>query len=175
MWRLAASLLLPVTTGCGQEFRGRVVRILDGDTIEVLRGSRPVRIRLAEVDCPERRQPFGTRARQFTGALAFGREVTVRLRDVDRYGRAVAEIRLPDGRSLNKELVRAGLAWHYKRYSARAELAALEADARKARRGLWADPHPVPPWEFRRSGKGVPSPAPGRRMRQRWSLSQTLS
>src|SRR3990172_2802426 len=109
VWRVAASLPLLVTAGCGQEFRGRVVRILDGDTVEVLRVNRPVRVRLAEVDCPERGQSFGTRARQFTGALTFGREVTVRVRDVDRYGRTVAEIRLPDGRSLNKELVRAGL------------------------------------------------------------------
>jgi endonuclease YncB( thermonuclease family) len=174
MWRLPVSFLLLVTTGWGQEFRGRVVRILDGDTVEVLRATRPVRIRLSEVDCPERGQPFGTRARQFTGSKTFEREVTVKLRDVDRYGRTVAEIRLPDGRSLNRELVRAGLAWHYLRYSSSVELAALEADARRARRGLWADPHPVPPWEFRRNEKPVPSPALSRRMRQRWTVNEAL-
>jgi endonuclease YncB( thermonuclease family) len=146
-------VLLPVSA---EEFRGRVVRILDGDTIEVLRNRQPVRIRLAEVDCPERGQAFGTRARQFTGSLAFGREVTVKARGADGYGRRLAEVLLSDGRSLNRELVSAGLAWHYKRYSANRELAALEAAARAGRRGLWADPHPVPPWEFRRGRRPAP-------------------
>ena len=73
------------------------------------------------------------------------------MRDVDRYKRTVAEIILPDGRNLNRELVRAGLAWWYQRY-ARHEpvLAELEVEARAAQRGLWADRNPIPPWEFRK-------------------------
>jgi micrococcal nuclease len=108
------------------------------------------RIRLSGIDCPEAKQAFGTRAKQFTGDLAFGQVVTVHVRDVDRYKRTVAEIILPDGRSLNRELVRAGLAWWFQRY-ARHEtiLAELEVDARAAQRGLWADKNPIPPWEFR--------------------------
>jgi micrococcal nuclease len=109
------------------------------------------RIRLWGIDCPEAKQAFGTRAKQFTGDLAFGKMVTVQVRDVDRYKRTVAEIMLPDGRNLNRELVRVGLAWWYQRYARHeAVLADLEAEARAAHRGLWADKDPIPPWEFRK-------------------------
>jgi endonuclease YncB( thermonuclease family) len=69
----------------------------------------------------------------------------------DRHGRVLAEARLPDGRSLNQELVRVGFAWWFRRYSSDVTLAGLEAEARSARRGLWADPHPVAPWDYRRA------------------------
>ena len=75
------------------------------------------------------------------------------VRDVDRYGRQVAEVILPDGRNLNEEVVRAGLAWWFVRYARRDQVFGnLEAEARAARRGLWADTAPVAPWEFRRNG-----------------------
>jgi endonuclease YncB( thermonuclease family) len=76
------------------------------------------RIRLWGIDCPESRQAFGARATQFTGDLAFGKEVSVQVKDVDRYGRTVGVVILPDGRNLNQELVRAGLAWWYRQYAA---------------------------------------------------------
>ena len=81
--------------------------------------------------------------------------------DHDRYARIVADVRLPDGRSLNREMVRAGLAWSYRRYSNDPELAGLEAEARAARLGLWADPHPVAPWAWRsnRTTAGPRAPA----------------
>lgn len=117
---------------------------------------RAERIRLWGIDCPEKRQPFGTRATQFTGDLAFGKDVKVLVRDVDRYGRTVGEVILPDGRSLNRELVRAGLAWWYRHYAPRdRELERLEAEARVARRGLWADAYPVAPWEWRRERRAL--------------------
>src|ERR1017187_5302864 len=101
-----------------------------------------------------RRKSSVIRAKQFTGDLAFGKDVKVVVRDVDRYGRTVGEVMLPDGRSLNRELVRAGLAWWYQRYARHdEELARLETEARQARRGLWADAHPVAPWEFRTSAR----------------------
>ncbi len=75
------------------------------------------RIRLHGVDCPEKRQPFGNRAKQFTSTLVFGTTVTVQVVDRDRYGRTVGEVLLPDGRSLNRELVKAGFAWWYRRYA----------------------------------------------------------
>jgi endonuclease YncB( thermonuclease family) len=135
-----------------QDFTGKVVRISDGDTIRVMHNGVAERIRLWGIDCPESKQAFGTRAKQFTGDRAFGKEVAVHVRDVDRYGRTVAEIILPDGRNLNREIVRAGFAWWYERY-ARHEtvLRDLQNEARAARRGLWADPNPVPPWEWRRA------------------------
>jgi endonuclease YncB( thermonuclease family) len=102
------------------------------------------------VDAPERRQAFGARAKQFVGTMAFGKTVIVLQRGMDRYGRTIAEVMLPDGRDLGLELVRAGYAWWFRRYSADAHLAVLEARAHAARRGLWADPDPVPPWKWRR-------------------------
>src|ERR1035441_8396044 len=85
-----------------EDFAGKVVSISDGDTIRVIYNGASERIRLSGIDCPEMKQPFGTRAKQFTGDLAFGQVVTVKVRDIGRYKRTVAEIMLPDGRNLNK-------------------------------------------------------------------------
>jgi Staphylococcal nuclease homologue len=103
-------ILVPLLAYADQ-FTGMVVGILDGDTIRVLRGGKAVKVRLHGVDTPEKAQAFGTQARKFTSDLAFQRDVTVQIRATDRYGRLVGDVLLPDGRSLNQELVRAGLAW----------------------------------------------------------------
>ena len=147
---LAIALFVLAVPSPGEDFQGKVVRIVDGDTIEVLHRLRPERIRLHGVDAPEKSQAFGSRARQFTAGLVFARIVTVREKGRDRYGRTLAEIALPDGRILNRELVANGFAWHYKRYSSDRDLARLEETARAQKRGLWVDAHPVAPWEFRR-------------------------
>jgi len=111
-----------------------------------MHAGQPERVRLWGIDCPESRQAFGTRAKQFTSQLAFGREVKVVVRDTDRYGRTVGEVILPDGRSLNHELVRAGLAWWYRQYAANDRtLENLEREARAAKRGLWVEADPIPP------------------------------
>src|SRR5438128_12641647 len=99
------------------EFNSRVVSIQDGDTIEVMHDGRGERIRLAEIDCPEHTQAFGEKAKEFTGDMVFGKDVTVKVRDTDRYGRTVGEVILDGNRSLNRELVAAGLAWWYRQYS----------------------------------------------------------
>lgn len=153
-WSLLVLFVCLVGVACGRgsgasPFETRVVGVLDGDTVTVLRGREQVRVRLHGIDCPERGQPFGARAKRFTSDLAFGRTVTVRPRSKDRYGRLVAEVVLPDGRSLNRELVAAGLAWHYTRYSKDEALAHAERDARAARLGLWAEDRAVAPWELR--------------------------
>ena len=146
----ALILLLATWTLHAASFSGRVVAVSDGDTIRVMHGGLAEPVRLWGIDCPEQGQPFGTRARQFTGDLAFGKDVKVIVREVDRYRRMVGEIFLPDGRNLSRELVRAGLAWWYRPYArGDRELERLEREARAARRGLWADAHPVPPWEWR--------------------------
>ena len=89
-----------------------------------------------------------------TGDLAAGKIVNVKPKDKDRYGRTVAEILLPDGKSLTQELVWSGLAWHFVRYAKNdKELARLEAEARTSKRGLWADKEPVAPWEWRQQAK----------------------
>ena len=124
-----------------QEFTGKVVRVSDGDTITVLHNGKGERIRLHGIDCPEKRQAFAKRAKQFTSNLVFAKTVTVQAVDLDRYGRTMGVVLLPDGRSLNHELVRAGLAWMYRRYTNDQSLSDLEEEAQVARRGLWADPH----------------------------------
>jgi endonuclease YncB( thermonuclease family) len=140
-------LLFAITTALlAEDFSGQVVGISDGDTIRVLHEGREERVRLWGIDAPESKQPWGTRAKQSTGDLAFSKVVTVHVRDIDRYKRTVAEIILPDGRNLNQGLVRAGLAWRYRQFAKDdALLPALEQEARAAKRGLWADPSPVHP------------------------------
>jgi endonuclease YncB( thermonuclease family) len=108
--RLLVAATVAVASLAAEQFTGKVVAITDGDTLKVLHAGATVRVRLHGVDTPERKQPFATRARLFTSALAFGKMVTVSVRYTDRYHGLVAEIRLPDGRNLNHELVRAGLA-----------------------------------------------------------------
>ncbi len=131
------------------DFTGRVVGVSDGDTITVMHNGKGERIRLHGIDCPEKRQAFGNRAKQFTSNLVFAKTVTVQFVDRDRYGRTVGVVLLPDGRSLNHELVKAGFAWWYRKYSDDQRLGELEAEAREAKRGLWAAPTPIPPWEWR--------------------------
>jgi endonuclease YncB( thermonuclease family) len=141
-----------IASPAAADFAGKVVGVSDGDTLTVLRDQTQVRIRLYGVDCPETGQDFGSRAKQFSSELAFGKVVTVVPRDRDRYGRLVADVVLPDGRVLNDELVKAGLAWWYRQYARNiGTLSQLEAEAREAKRGLWSQSNPVPPWEWRRT------------------------
>jgi endonuclease YncB( thermonuclease family) len=130
------------------EFTGKVVGVADGDTISVMREGRAVKVRLYGIDCPEKKQPFGTRAKRFASEMAFGMEVEVQIKTTDRYGRVVGEVILPDGLSLNKQLVYGGLAWWYRKYAPNDRtLKALEAGARAAK-------NPTPPWEWRRMQRG---------------------
>lgn len=126
-----------------------VVRVRDGDSIVALRGGAGIEIRLDGIDCPELAQAFGRQAKKLTSALVLGKAVRLVGKGKDRYDRELAEVFLPDGRSLNRELVAAGYAWWFRRYSADRTLETLEQTARLARRGLWADENPVPPWDFR--------------------------
>jgi micrococcal nuclease len=138
------------------QFSGKVVGVTDGDTITVLHNGRDERVRLHGIDCPEKGQPYGTKAKQFTSQLVFGNEVIVKDYGLDntRSKRTLGEIVLRDGRVVNEELLRAGLAWWYRKYVPnRVDLAALEEEARNAKRGLWADPNPVPPWCYRKKQK----------------------
>jgi endonuclease YncB( thermonuclease family) len=148
------SLILFPPTIAFADFSGRVVGVTDGDTIKVMHDGKAEKIRLHGIDCPEKTQPFGTKAKQFTSAMVFGKDVTIHLTDTDKYGRTVGDVILPDGRVLNRELIAAGLAWWYRKYSKDASLERLEEEARSAKRGLWADPDSVPPWCWRKQQKG---------------------
>jgi endonuclease YncB( thermonuclease family) len=147
---LSTLLLILFIPSVSLAWTGKVVGVSDGDTITVLRPEKSqVKIRLHGIDCPERGQAFGKKAKQFTSNMVFGKTVTVKPTDKDRYGRIVAWIYM-DGKSLNEALVMAGLAWHYKKYSSDQNLSDAESKARNKRVGLWSDPHSIPPWEYRR-------------------------
>ena len=125
-----------------------VVRVLDGDTIEVLHNTYPERVRLSG---PEKGQAYGQKAKQAASALAFGKEVTLQTHGTDKYGRTLADMILQDGTNVNHELVKDGWCGWYRKYAPMdTELEPLEKSARAAKKGLWADPAPVPPWEWRK-------------------------
>lgn len=146
--------------------RGEVVGLADGDTLTVLDNDRQQhRVRLVGIDAPEKRQAFGERSRQHLSALVFRQEVAVDWKKRDRYGRILGVVRVRSV-DVGQAQLRAGLAWHYKAYAReqpveqRALYSDEEFDARRARRGLWSEAAPTPPWEFRRSkGSGARTPA----------------
>lgn len=140
----------PLSQQPGSTAGDKVVGVKDGDTVVLLRNGEEVTVRLFGVDTPEKAQPYGQRAKQFTSDLAFGKQVRLLVHNKDRYGRTVGTIILPNGKSLNEELIKNGYAWHYKAYSNDKNLANAEADARRFKRGLWQDPNPVAPWDYRK-------------------------
>ena len=151
---LAAFWLQAQAGAAAADLSGRVVGVVDGDTLTLLTPEkRQVRVRLAGIDTPERAQPYGSRARQELSDLAFGKEAEISVQDTDRYGRTVGRVHA-GGLDVNAEMVRRGAAWVYRRYNRDPGLPAVEAEARAARRGLWALPEAqrVPPWEWRRTG-----------------------
>lgn len=129
-----------------------VIGISDGDTLtarcEVERGADNIKVRLAEIDAPEKVQPWGARSRQNLAALCFRKPATIKPQTVDRYGRTVGRV-FCDGTDANAAQVQAGLAWVFDRYVTDRRLYGLQDDARAARRGLWNDPAPVAPWDWR--------------------------
>lgn len=133
-------------------FLAAVIGVADGDTMTVLHERVPLKIRIAEIDAPEKGQPFGARSKQALADLCFGREAEVTPQTTDRYGRTVARVQC-DGQDVSESQVRAGMAWVFDRYATDRSLYAVQDEARAARRGLWADASPVPPWEFRRCGR----------------------
>lgn len=136
-------------------FTAHVKKVVDGDSLFVsFAGSHEVEVRLFGIDSPEGDQPYGNRAREALAGLVAGREITVQPVDRDSYGRTVARVSVGE-RDVNAELVRAGAAWVYRRYTDDAKLLALESEARAAHRGLWGleGAAPVPPWDWRHGKK----------------------
>ncbi|OGT84318.1 MAG: nuclease [Gammaproteobacteria bacterium RIFCSPLOWO2_02_FULL_61_13] len=131
------------------DFTGRVVAVADGDTITVLREREQVKVRLVEIDAPEKAQAFGNRSKQSLSDLCFNKTARLDDKGKDRYGRTLARVYC-DGADANAEQVRRGMAWVYDRYVTDRGLYSIQDEARAAKRGLWADNSPVPPWEWRR-------------------------
>ena len=137
---------------CQTTLTAKVVGIKDGDTVVVLDSlNNQITLRLAEVDCPEKSQPFGTKAKQFTSDQIYLKTIKYMVTDTDRYGRSIAMIYYDeDNKYLSAEIIKAGMGWHYKRYSTSKELAQLEVSAKKNKIGLWIDNNPIEPSEWRK-------------------------
>jgi|SRR5215831_3389425 len=149
---LSSWLLFTPLSVFAEQIVGQVVGILDGDIIEVLHNNnRRERIRLNGIDCPEKGQAYGKNARQAASELVFGKHVTLQTHGLDKYGRTIADVLLPDGTNVNLTLVKDGWCWWYQKYAPEnVILAELQRRARRSGLGLWADPHPVPPWCYRK-------------------------
>ncbi len=162
--QLCAMVLLVVTFSARADISGRVVRVLDGDTVEVLEpDNRLTRVRLAGIDAPEKSQPFGQRSRQALSAIVAQRSVIVTGSDKDRYGRLLGTVWLGTT-DVNAGQIRNGLAWAYRYHGTplRPDYAALEAEARRHAFGLWSEPGQTEPWRWRsqHQGRGSISDAP---------------
>jgi endonuclease YncB( thermonuclease family) len=155
-WASDRARLLTIRRHARRPPRLHRLSIADGDTLTA-RCDTPdgkvttLTVRLAEIDAPERRQPFGTRSRQHLTELCQGKPASIKRTATDRCWRTVARVQC-DGIDANAEQVRAGMAWVFDRYATDAALYAIEADARRAVRGLWADPRPITPWVWRDKG-----------------------
>lgn len=145
---------------------GKVIGITDGDTITVLENKTQYKIRLYGIDCPESRQGFGKRAKQFASSIAFGKTANVVKEDTDRYGRTVGIVYVGDI-CVNEEIIRNGFAWVYQKYCKKAfcqDWLELEELARNDKKGLWSHADPIPPWDFRKgrtSNSLTSNPLPG--------------
>ena len=157
-------LILSVSTLCffistfsvalASDYTGKVVSVLDGDTIEVLNGHHAERIRLSGIDCPEKKQAFGKRAKQAASELVFGKKVAIQTHGKDHRKRTLGYVILSDGRNVNHTLVKDGWCWWYRKYAPKdTVLEGLEKEARDAKKGLWVDPQPVPPWIYRKGSR----------------------
>ena len=145
---LGAGLLLALNA---QAFTGKVVGVSDGDTITVLRDRIQVKVRLLEIDAPEKAQAFGAKSKESLSEMCFGKTAELADKGKDRYGRTLARVTC-DGVDANAEQVRHGMAWVYDRYVTDKSLYAVQEDAKAERRGLWHDDKPLPPWEWRKEG-----------------------
>ena len=155
VWFVSLFILLSLVTLSGfylqsNEFL-RVIGIKDGDNVVLLTNKKEeIVVRLSEIDAPERNQAFGTVSRTYLSNLIFGKEVKLEKSGTDRYGRTLAFIFTLNGTNVNLDMVKKGMAWQYEKYSKSAILRLAQTEAKSQKLGLWRDPYPTPPWEFRR-------------------------
>lgn len=128
---------------------GKVVTVIDGDTVRVLVGAEQIRVRLEGIDAPEAKQAFGQRAKEHLIDLVAGRTVDVHVTGLDRYGRTLGKLYL-NGLDINQKMLSDGFAWHYTTYNLEKQYSVAESEARSEQRGLWIDAAPIAPWEFRK-------------------------
>lgn len=127
----------------------KVIGISDGDTMTLLVDNKPLKIRLANIDAPEKKQAFGQKSKESLSEICWGTDATFETQTIDRYGRTVAVV-FCNGIEANKEQVRLGMAWTYTRYNRDSMLPAIQEEAKDHRAGLWGDLEPVAPWKFKK-------------------------
>ena len=143
-------LFIPTLLLSQEKIIGRVINVKDGDSFQLLDDNNKIHeIRLAHVDCPEKKQAFGRTAQLYTFNFVFGKQVTANVESIDRYYRKISVIEV-DGENLNENIIRDGYAWHFKKYSKSSVHSNLEITARNQKRGLWIEANAKAPWEFRR-------------------------
>lgn len=160
---IAVHLIVLAGLANAENIFGKVIGVMDGDTIEILDASKTThRIRLEGIDAPEKAQPFGARSKQHLSDQVFGRQVDVQFKKTDKYGRNVGKV-IVGGKDANLEQIRSGFAWHYKEYQKeqsaadRVAYADAEISARAKKAGLWIEPKAIPPWEWRHGRKNQPT------------------
>ena len=146
-------LLLPALAAA-ESISGRVVAVADGDTLTILSHEKTeIKIRLAAIDAPEKAMPYGQRSKQSLSDLCFNKSASIEVIDTDRFGRTVGVVTC-DRVNANETQVKAGMAWVYRKYAEGfGHLYPLEEAAKKSKRGLWADPDALAPWEWRKNNK----------------------
>ena len=150
-------ILFHVATAFSQDYKGKVVAISDGDTFTLLTSDKQqIKVRLSEIDTPEKGQPFGSLSQEALSDLIFSKDVRVVKEDSDRYGRLVGHVYV-DGIHVNRKMVQEGMAWVYRHYNKDKSLLQDEQEAKVARRGLWSLPstEQVPPWEWRKGSRNA--------------------
>jgi len=153
MGMVALALVLMLCPGNCFGWQGKVVAVSDGDTITVLHDGKGEKIRVYGIDCPEKGQDFGQKAKKFTSDKVYGKTVEIDPVTTDRHGRTVALVFFGGGQNLSEELVDEGYAWVYRKYCSKprcSQWLELEDRARKNKVGLWSLPNPIPPWDYRK-------------------------
>ena len=153
--RLFTALVISfsVSAVAGEMLEGRVVGVHDGDTVTLLMvGNRQIKVRLAQIDAPELDQAFGQQSKQSLSAMVFNKTIKVEKETIDKYGRTVGTLLIGDV-DANKEQIKLGMAWVYRKYLHDESLLPIEEVARQAMVGLWADVNPMAPWDYRHGGK----------------------
>ncbi len=133
---------------------GYVVKVVDGDTYDIMLDGKQTRIRMYGIDAPERGMDYYKISKEYLGSLCNEKTIKIQKINTDRYGRTIAKSFLPDGHELGAEMIKAGLAWHFKKYSDDKDLAEYEIQAKEGKLGLWSIENPTPPWDYRKKKRG---------------------
>jgi endonuclease YncB( thermonuclease family) len=144
------TIVLGASTTYAQEFTVRVVGISDGDTFTAInRDNLQLKIRIYGIDAPEKGQDFGNKAKEILSDYVYGKNIVIDVQSRDSWGRYVSYVFTPDGKDVSLLMLKAGMAWHFKKYDSTEEYAKAEEQARKAKTGLWSMADPVAPWDYR--------------------------